>query len=119
MLWQRHNGFDTELKRLAKKIHNLDNGLTKAKKLLEKQFHPSDPVQVIAPAKIHHIQTKDLRILWKLEMQVENLRPSQFPRVWFVISGDTITFLAIRSHIQNYDDNEINRLALDRFSEIA
>ena len=119
MLWQSHSNFEIEFKKIARRIRDLDDGLSKAKKLLEKQFHPTDPVQIIAPAKIHRIHAEEVWELWKLEMQVKNLRPSQFPRVWFAVSGNTITFLVVGSHMQNYDNNAMDRCAVERYSEIA
>ncbi|MCL2085820.1 hypothetical protein FWH09_02720 [Candidatus Saccharibacteria bacterium] len=121
MFWQSHNSFDSEFAKIAKKMRTLEDSFGKAKKLLEVQFDPVCPQQVIAPAKIHRIHADDIWTLWKLEMVVMScgLRPSQYPRVWLVVSGNTVTFLAICSHMKNYDDNEINRIALERFSEIA
>jgi len=50
---------------------------------------------------------------------VEGLRPGQWPRVWFSIKGDTITFLVIKSHVDNYDNNTEDLIAQDRYNDIS
>lgn len=119
MLWQSHNSFYNEFLQANKKIRNLEAGFTIAKKLLAKQFDPSSPVAVISPGKIHRLHGESTWELWKLEMVVQNLRPNQFPRIWFAVSGEVITFLALGCHVKNYDDNERQRVALERFSDIS
>jgi len=51
-------------------------------------------------------------------MVVKDLRPNQFPRVWFALQPSLISFLAIRSHVDNYDDNTVNGQAEERFDEL-
>ena len=57
--------------------------------------------------------------MWKTELPIleSGLRPNQYPRVWFAQSGDIIAFLCISSHIDNYNDEEMNQLALSRVSD--
>lgn len=121
MLWQSHDGFDSEYKKLLKKHRQLDDGLKKAKKLLETQFDPNNPQSVIGPGKIHRITTNQTWGIWKLEVVLigSGLRPNQWPRMWFAISGDTFTLLTIAGHSQNYDNNAQDKLALDRYMEIS
>ena len=120
MNWQEHNSFVAEYKKLSKKQHRIDDYFAKLKKLLSKQFDPSNPIEVIAPGKIHHVTTAETGIaFWKVEMMVEGLRPNQWPRVWFAIKGDTITFLVIKSHTDNYDNNSEDLIAQNRYSDIA
>ena len=121
MLWQLHKSFESEFQKASKKIRNLEDGLNAAKRLLEVQFDPLDPKTTISPGKIHRVHSDTIWELWKLEMVIpgSGLRPNQSPRVWFVITGDTIIFLSIGLHTKNYDDNAKNRIAMDRFNEIA
>lgn len=117
--WQSHNGFERDFKRLIKKQRGLDDGFTALKKLLSKQFDPNCPMTVIAPGKIHHVKTDDSGWeIWKVEMMVKGLRPNQCPRVWFAVKGDTITFLVIGSHVDNYENNGMDALAEERYGEV-
>jgi hypothetical protein len=117
MQWLEHDAFTREFKKLGKKYAAADQGLKAVKKLLAVQFDPIDPREVIAPAKIHRRHQNAVWELWKIEMMIVGLRPSQWPRVWFVVSGDTITFLTAGTHMQNYDDNAMDKIALQRISD--
>jgi len=118
MRWQPHNKFESEFKAIGKRNRKLDQGFEEAKRLLAAQFHPSQPIQVINPGKIHHLHSYADFELWKLEMMVDLLRPSQFPRVWFALQPGVISFLAIRSHTDNYNDDTVTRQAKERFAEL-
>lgn len=119
MNWQLHNNFQSEYKKLAKKHRALDAAFKALQKLLAVQFDPVSPNAVISPGKIHHINTDNSGCeLWKVEMITKGLRPNQWPRVWFSVSGATITFLAIASHTSNYDTNTIDDIAKSRLEEI-
>lgn len=117
MQWLAHEAFENDLKKLRKKYPGVEDGLKKIKKLLAVQFDPIDPKEVIAPAKIHRRHQNAIWELWKVEVIVVGLKPNQWPRVWFVVSGSTITFLTVGSHTQNYDDNTMDRIALERISD--
>lgn len=116
--WRSHRSFEAEFKAIAKRQRDLDESFEAAKKLLGVQFDESDPRQVIAPAKIHRLCVSDVYELWKIEVAVKHLRPSQFPRVWFSLQPNLISFLAIRSHVDNYSDDSVQRQAADRFNEL-
>ena len=75
---------------------------------------------VIAPAKLHRVRQNDIWSLWKIELVIpkSNLCPNQFPRMWFCVQGAKIGFLCIVTHIDNYKDNDINRIALERLTDI-
>lgn len=120
MLWQEHNSFSKELKKICGKYPQVYEGVAKVKKLLSVQFDPLQPSEIIAPGKIHRVRADTIWELWKVEVLVPNsgLRPNQWPRMWFSVSGETITLLAIATHISNYDNNDIDRLATERLSEI-
>jgi hypothetical protein len=51
-------------------------------------------------------------------MAVKGLRQNQSPRIWFAIMGDTLAFLSMRTHIDNYDDNEVDAIAESFSTEI-
>ena len=120
MLWQTHDSFDKELKKFAKSHPEIKKGLDSSKKLLATQFHPTDPRAVIGPSKIHRVTSNQTWGIWKLEVVLikSGLRPNQWPRMWFAVSGDTITFLLLNSHTTNYDNNECDRNAIERYTEI-
>jgi hypothetical protein len=119
MNFLRHDQFDNELKKLTKKYRNIDTGLVALKRLLEKQFDPENPEEVIAPGKIHRIHQNAIWSTWKVEVAVpgSGLRPNQWPRMWFAISGDKIVFLCIVAHMQNYNTNAVDGIAADRASD--
>jgi hypothetical protein len=121
MFWQLHESFKNEYRKALKKMRSLDDGFSMAKRLLAAQFDPNHPQQIIAPGKIHRIMANTTWEIWKLEMVVpkSGLRPNQWPRIWFAVAGNTITFLTIGSHTENYDDNKKNQIACNRYSEIS
>jgi hypothetical protein len=113
MLFSEHPAFTREMKSLQKRL-DVDTGMARVKKLLAVHFDPENPKPVIDHGKLHRLKATDIWSLWKVEVMVVGLRPSQWPRVWFLLRGATITFLVGASHAQNYSDNEMERLALDR-----
>lgn len=121
MLYQTHDKFDKEIKKLTKSYRTTYDSLEDAKRLLKVQFHPTDPRAIIGPGKIHRVTSNQTWEIWKLEvaMKKSGLRPNQWPRVWFAISGDTITFLVASTHVNNYSDGQCDKFALDRYTEIA
>jgi len=114
-----HDGIQKEIAALERRFSAISDGLSAFERLCDVQFNPTSPRQVIAPAKLHRILQNDIWTLWKIELVVPNsgLRPNQYPRMWFVVKGSIITFLCISSHIDNYNDEEMNRLALSRVSD--
>ena len=117
MNFLQHDQFDNELKKLGK--YPVLSGLEAVKRLLEKQFDPNDPEVVIPPGKIHRVRQNSVWSLWKVEVVLpkSGLRPSQWPRMWFAVSGDKVVFLCIVSHTQNYDNNVVDGIAADRASD--
>ena len=115
-----HDNFQKEIAALQRRFKHLNNGLEIFKKLCDVQFHPENPRQVIAPAKLHRVTQNDLWTLWKIELVVpkSGLRPNQYPRVWFAVKGSNIVFLCIGTHIDNYNDEDKNRIALSRVTDI-
>ena len=114
-----HNGIQKEIAALERRFRTIYDGLSAFKRLCETQFNPTSPRQVIAPAKLHRITQNDIWTLWKIELVIPNsgLRPSQWPRMWFVVKGAIIALLCISSHVDNYNDENMNRLALSRVSD--
>lgn len=114
-----HNNIQKEITSLGRRFRTLRDGLSTFERLCEVQFHPISPQQVITPAKIHRIVQNNLWTLWKTELVIPHsgLRPNQWPRLWFVVKGEIIVFLCISSHVDNYDDEKINNLALSRVSD--
>ncbi|MFA5777277.1 MAG: hypothetical protein WC906_02470 [Parcubacteria group bacterium] len=113
-----HPLFEKETAKLKRRFSFLDKALEAFKMLCEFQFHPLNPQQRIAPAKLHRIKQNDLWSIWKIELAVPGLRPNQFPRVWFAVKGSSIAFLCIATHVDNYNDNQITQISLGRVSDI-
>lgn len=115
-----HPRFEKEIATLKRRFLNIKEGLESFQRLCEVQFHPIEPQRVIAPAKLHRITQNHIRSLWKVELVIpkSNLRPNQFPRMWFCVRGAKIGFLCIATHTDNYDDNNMNRVALERLNDI-
>ncbi len=119
--FQRHEGFIKSIAALEKRrLRYIHESLAGFEKLCELHFHPTNPQHRIAPAKLHRITQNDSWTIWKTELPVvkSGLRPNQYPRIWFAQSGAIIAFLCISSHIDNYNDKGMDRVALSRVSDI-
>ena len=115
-----HDGMQKEIAALERRLRHLKEGFAAFERLCQVQFNPTDPKQVIAPAKLHRITQNELWTMWKVELVVPNagLRPNQYPRVWFAVKGAIVVFLCMGNHMDNYDDAEMDRLALARVTDI-
>ena len=113
-----HPSFKKETAKLQRRFFYLEKGLQAFRRLCEEQFHPNNPRPVIAPGKIHRVTANETWTIWKVELVVKNLRPNQFPRVWFAVKGSKIALLCIGTHVDNYNDDEMNHAALSRVSDI-
>ncbi|MDO8676540.1 MAG: hypothetical protein Q7K16_02720 [Candidatus Azambacteria bacterium] len=115
-----HDGIQKEIAALERRFLNIRDGLKAFERLCEVQFNPTDPKQIIAPAKLHRVTQNDIWAIWKIELVIpnSNLRPNQYPRMWFAVRGSIIVFLCISSHIDNYNDVKIDRLSLSRVTDI-
>lgn len=113
-----HPAFEKETAKLKRRFVCLNAGLESFQRLCEIQFHPTDPKQIIAPAKLHRVTQNDLWSIWKIELAVQNVKSHQSPRIWFAVKGSNIVFLAIATHIDNYSDNQMMKVALERVSDI-
>ena len=120
--WLHHDSFSKELKTLRKTIRPIDDSIKKVKKLLEAHFFiETTKGKVINPGKIHRVTVvNDVSgaELWKIEVMVPNLKPNLWPRLWFMLNGENVTFLAIASHNQNYDNNKMDRIAKERYESM-
>ena len=114
-----HDGIQKEIAALERRFRTIRDGLSSFERLCEVQFNPTQPKQVIAPAKLHRVTQNDIWTLWKTELVIPNsgLRPNQWPRVWFVVGGATVVFLCISSHVDNYSDEDMNNIAISRVSD--
>ena len=115
-----HDGMEKEIAAHERRFRHLRQGFEVFERLCQVQFNPTDPQQVVAPAKLHRITQNDLWTIWKVELVVPNsgLRPNQYPRVWFVVKGAVIAFLCMGTHIDNYDEAEMDRLASARVTDV-
>jgi hypothetical protein len=115
-----HDGTKKEIAAVERRFPHLREGLTAFERLCEWQFNPTNPRQVIAPAKLHRLTQNNVWTMWKVELVVpkSGLRPNQYPRLWFAVKGAIIALLCLATHIDNYDDEKMNRLALSRVTDI-
>ncbi len=116
-----HDGFEKEIAALEKRrLQYIRTSLEGFEKLCGFHFHPTNPQPRIAPGKLHRVTQNDVWTMWKTELPVikSGLRPNQYPRMWFGESGAVIAFLCISSHIDNYNDKEMDRLALSRVTDL-
>ncbi|MFH1973864.1 MAG: hypothetical protein ABIK13_04665 [Patescibacteria group bacterium] len=115
-----HPGLEKEIRKMSKKERNLEASFRAFEKLCERQFDPEDPQQCIAPAKLHRVTQNPTWTMWKTELVLvrSGLRPNQFPRLWFAVQGASIAFLCMNSHVDNYDDGEMDDVALNRVTEM-
>ena len=114
-----HSNIKEEITDIERKFRTIRDGLSALERLCEVQFNPINPQRIIAPAKLHRITQNDTWTLWKVELVIPNsgLRPNQLPRLWFVVKGTIIAFLCISSHIDNYNDEKMDSLALARVAD--
>ena len=115
-----HDGIQKEIAAFERRFPHVRDGLLAFELLCNVQFSPTNPKQVIAPGKLHRLTQNDIWTMWKIELVVpnSNLRPNQYPRMWFAVKGMVITPLCIATHIDNYDDGDKDRLALSRVTDI-
>lgn len=106
-----HPHFEKEAASLKRRFPYFEAGLESFKRICDVHFDPINPRQVIAPAKLHRVRCFESFTIWKIELAVKNLRSNQFPRVWFAVRGATVVFLCVATHIDNLDDNAMNREA--------
>lgn len=115
-----HDGIQKEIAALEeRRFRTIRGGFSAFERLCEKQFHPTNPQSAIGPGKLHRISQNDIWTLWKIELVIPHsgLRPNQFPRMWFAVKGEIIAFLCMSSHVDNYNDKDMNRRALSRVSD--
>lgn len=114
-----HDSIQKEIIALEKRFRTIRDGFSAFERLCEVQFNSTNPRQVIAPKKLHRVTQNNIWTLWKVELIIPNsgLKPNQWPRLWFVVKGSIIVFLCIASHVYNYNDEEMNRLALSRIAD--
>ena len=116
-----HDAIKREIAAIERRFPKLQSeGFRRFELLCQKQFHPIRPQQVIGPGKLHRISQNEAWTLWKVEMVVpgSGLRQNQFPRVWFGVKGTVVVFLCIGTHIDNYNNNEMDKTALDRITDV-
>jgi hypothetical protein len=116
-----HDGFKKEIAALERRrLSYIRESLNGFQKLCEIHFHPTNPERRINPGKLHRVTQNDIWTMWKIELAVikSGLRPNQYPRIWFVVSGDKIAFLCISSHADNYNDGEMDRVAISRVADL-
>lgn len=111
-----HGSFGKEAAALERRFP-FAKGLVAFKLLCQKHFHLTDPIPIIAPGKIHRVGQLAAGELWKVELAIKGIKSNQSPRVWFAKDGGRIVLLCARSHIDNYDNNTVDREAADRATE--
>lgn len=118
--FRSHDDFTKEIAALEKRrLRHMRDSLEGFQKLCEFHFDPTNPQVRIHPGKLHRVSQNDAWTMWKTELPIikSGLRPNQYPRIWFVVSGTTIVFLCVSSHIDNYSDDDMDRIALSRVAD--
>ena len=115
-----HDALQKEIATLERRFKNIKDGLASFERLCQIHFDPINPKQIIAPAKLHRLTQGNNWTLYKIELIIPNsgLRPNQWPRLWFAIQGTVIGLLCIATHVDNYNDENLKRLACARLSDI-
>lgn len=115
-----HDGIKKEIAAFERRFPRIRDGFSIFERLCERQFSPVEPMRVIAPAKLHRISQNDMWTMWKVELVVpkSNIRPNQYPRVWFAVKGAIVVFLCLSSHMDNYNDCKMDELAFSRVTDI-
>ena len=116
---QYHAIFERDIVALRRRFSKFQEALGIFKRLCQEQFHPTEAKQVIAPGKIHRISQNDAYTLWKAELVVpkSGIKPNQYPRLWFAVKGAIVVFLCVVTHIDNYRDDEMDRIATSRATD--
>lgn len=107
-----HPHFDKGMKAFTKKQRNFPRDILHTKKLLVEKF--INKKDFSTSTRLHRVKSLDYELvaeIWKIEAMCVGLRPNQWPRIWFLVYGDMIELLIIKSHIDNYDNNQEDRLA--------
>ena len=109
--------FDKKWKKFGDKYEG-EKALDELKRLLEKQFDNSSP-DIIGPNSIWQVpHTGDID-MWKVICATKGLKKSQSPRIYFLKHHkNIITFLCFGSHIKNYKDVELRKIAITRAKEM-
>jgi hypothetical protein len=115
LIWCEHPAFVRECKPFIKKYPSFKSRLEiQGKKLIERQLSESPLITSNLVLRV----TRDSYGQWemmKLKLYVKELkRPGQWPRIWYAITPTQCIFLTIASHVDNYHDNEMNNIALQR-----
>jgi hypothetical protein len=113
-----HTKFEKETAEFVRRFVDFSESFEAFKRICQVHFDPISPRQVIAPAKLHRLKILDSCIIWKVEVAVRNLRSNQSPRIWFAVKGENLAFLCLKTHIDNYDTNETDRMAEFRLNDI-
>ena len=117
--FQYHAAFEKDAVSLRRRFSRFQEALEIFERLCRDQFHPTEARQVIAPGKIHRISQNDAYTLWKAELVVpkSGIKPNQYPRLWFAVKGAIVVFLCVVTHIDNYRDDEMDRIATSRATD--
>lgn len=113
-----HPHFEKEAADIKRRFPSFDDALESFKMLAGVQFASENPRQIIAPGKLHRVCVIGICTIWKIELAVKGVKSNQSPRIWFAIQGTNLAFLCAKSHIDNYDNNEVDRLAQNLTSDI-
>jgi hypothetical protein len=115
----RHGGFEKEAKKFASKHPGFDSAMGQLERLLAQQFHPTAPRTLITPKNLHCIRKEAECELWKMScVATPGLRRAQMPRIYFYVRLKEIWFLCLGTHIENYDDDQLQRTAFTRMAEL-
>jgi len=110
--------FDKKWKKFCSNKYEGEKALNELKKLLKKQFNNNSP-DVIGPKSIWRPPYTGDIDMWKVICAIKGLKKKQSPKIYFFQHHkNIITFLCFGTHIQNYKDGELRKIAITRAKEI-
>lgn len=117
--FQCHPKFEDELGRLGRGHPTTNIDYKHLCKLLSLHFDPDNPVLSISPKNLKRVDNVGSNIrVYKVNMAIQGLSKGQSPRVYIWLETQTIWFLCMGTHVDNYDDSKLRELAKKRIMEL-
>lgn len=114
-----HPSFDKEFSKFERKVPLAKLALKHLEKLLSVQFHLRTPQVVISKQNLRRVDKIGRGVyVYKVFMAVRGLRRFQRPRIYFWLETNNICFLCMGTHIDNYNDAKLKKVAKKRIKEL-
>lgn len=116
-----HSSFLGELEEFVGKHGDASSSTNEAIQNLQRLLHKHFNVTLMFSSKhIGRAQGFDGYEVYWLHSVIPNcdLSRTQFPKIYFLKQESHICFLCLDSHLQNYKDAKLRRVAIDRLNEV-